>query len=110
MGWMNKEQLIKKYKIYVESIGENGVETGDMLGIRSSIEYIRDKLTVDERSLVENCDDVLRRSIGTVKRELGFDPKSYREEKNIPKSHWWWYPDLIVDGEKVEEKKVLSEG
>ncbi len=109
----NLRKMIEEYKDYVLNIDypEQGILK--MLTLRDEIENLflnLEKRGADleaDKVRLETFDAIIRKRMGTVHRKLtaSLNPLPYREERKIPRSHWWWYLDELLREKGAQARK-----
>ncbi|GAH26987.1 unnamed protein product, partial [marine sediment metagenome] len=109
----NLRKMIEKYKDYVLNISYPDREIIKMLTLRDEIENLLlnlEKRGTDleaDKARLETFDTIIRKKMKMVYRKLtaSLNPLPYREERRIPRSHWWWYLDELLKEKRVRARK-----
>ena len=106
-------KMIEEYKDYVLNINYPEQEILKMLTLRDEIEDLL--LNLEKRGTdleadkvrLETFDTIIRKKMKMVYRKLtaSLNPLPYREERKIPRSHWWWYLDELLKEKRVRARK-----
>ena len=109
----NLRKMIEEYKDYVVNIDYPDREIIKMLTLRDEIENLL--LNLEKRGTDLEADKVrlatfdvmVRKKMKMVYRKLtaSLNPLPYREERKIPRSHWWWYLDELLREKRVRARK-----
>jgi len=109
----NLRRMIEEYKDYVLNIDYPEQEILKMLTLRDEIENLL--LNLEKRGTgleadkvrLETFDTIIRKKMKMVYRKLtaSLNPLPYREERKIPRSHWWWYLDELLREKRVRARK-----
>jgi len=109
----NLRRMIEEYKDYVLNINYPEQEILKMLTLRDEIENLL--LNLEKRGTgleadkvrLETFDTIIRKKMKMVYRKLtaSLNPLPYREERKIPRSHWWWYLDELLREKRVRARK-----
>ena len=109
----NLRKMIEEYKDYVLNINYPEQEIMKMLTLRDEIENLL--LNLEKRGTgleadkvrLETFDTIIRKKMKMVYRKLtaSLNPLPYREERKIPRSHWWWYLDELLRERRVRARK-----
>jgi len=106
-------KMIEEYKDYVVNIDYLNQDILKMLTLRDEIEDLLlnlekrgTDLTADKIRL-ETFDTIVRKKMKIIYRKLtaSLNPVSYREEKKIPRFHWWWYLDELLKEKRAQMGK-----
>ena len=109
----NLRKMIEEYKDCVLNIDYPDREIIKMLTSRDEIENLLlnlEKRGTDletDRVRLETFDVIIRKQMKKVHRKLttSLNPLPYREERKIPRSHWWWYLDELLREKRVQARK-----
>lgn len=109
----NLRKMIEEYKDCVLNIDYPDQEIIKMLILRDEIENLLlnlEKRGTDleaDRVRLETFDVIIRKKMKKVHRKLttSLNPLPYREERKIPRSHWWWYLDELLREKRVQARK-----
>ena len=109
----NLRKMIEEYKDCVLNIDYPDREIIKMLTLRDEIENLLlnlEKRGTDleaDRVRLETFDVIIRKQMKKVHRKLttSLNPLPYREERKIPRSHWWWYLDELLREKRVQARK-----
>ena len=109
----NLRKMIEEYKDCVLNIDYPDREIIKMLTLRDEIENLLlnlEKRGTDleaDRVRLETFDVIIRKQMKKVHRKLttSLNPLPYREERKIPRSHWWWYLDELLRERRVQARK-----
>ena len=101
-------EMIEKYKDYLLDAEHLEGKVLEMLTLRDEIEELLHRLEKKgtelsaERTRLESLDHIGRKKAKIILRHLRacVDLTPYREERNIPTSHWWWYLDDLIKEKK----------
>ena len=106
-------KMIEEYKDYVLNINYPEQEILKMLTLRDEIENLL--LNLEKRGTdleadkvrLETFDTIIRKKMKVIYRKLtaSLNPLPYREERKIPRSHWWWYLDELLKEKIVRARK-----
>ncbi len=106
-------KMIEEYKDYVLNINYPEQEILKMLTLRDEIENLL--LNLEKRGTdleadkvrLETFDTIIRKKMKMVYRKLtaSLNPLPYREERKIPRSHWWWYLDELLKEKRAQARK-----
>ena len=109
----NLRRTIEEYKDYVVNIDYPDGEILEMLTLRDEIEDLL--LNLEKRGTdleadkvrLETFDTIIRKKMKMVYRKLtaSLNPLPYREERKIPRSHWWWYLDELLKEKRVRARR-----
>ncbi|HDZ50102.1 MAG TPA: tetratricopeptide repeat protein [Candidatus Aerophobetes bacterium] len=109
----NLRRMIEEYKDYVVYIDYPHREIIKILTLRDEIEDLL--LNLEKRGTdleadkvrLETFDTIIRKKMKMVYRKLtaSLNPLPYREERKIPRSHWWWYLDELLKEKRVRARK-----
>lgn len=109
----NLRKMIEEYKDYVVNINFLNQDILKMLILRDEIEDLL--LNLEKRGTdleadkirLETFDTIIRKTMKMVYRKLSasLNPLPYREERKIPRSHWWWYLDELVKEKRARARK-----
>jgi len=110
----NLRKMIEEYKDYVVNIDYPDREIIKMLTLRDEIEDLLlnlEKKGTDleaDKVRLETFDTIIRKKMKMVYRKLtaSLNPLPYREERKIPRSHWWWYLDELLREKRVRARKI----
>lgn len=105
--------MIDKYKGYVVNIDYLNEDIVKMLTLRDEIEDLLLNLgkkgtdLVADKVRLETFDTMVKKKMKTVFRKTtaSINPLPYREEREIPRSHWWWYLDELLKEKKSQMRK-----
>jgi len=112
-------KMIEEYKDYIVNIDYLKQDVLKMFNLRDKIEDLvidLEKKGTDltaEKVRLETFDTILRKKMKMVYRKLtvSLNPRAYREERKIPRSHWWWYLDKLLKEKRAQMgKKWLIRG
>lgn len=109
----NLRKMIEEYKDYVLNINFLNQDIVKMLILRDEIEDLLLNLEKRETDLeadkirLETFDTIIRKTMKMVYRKLSaiLNPLPYREERKIPRSHWWWYLDELLKEKRARARK-----
>lgn len=109
----NLRKMIEEYKDCVLNIDYPDREIIKMLILRDEIENLLlnlEKRGTDleaDRVRLETFDVIIRKKMKKVHRKLttSLNPLPYREERKIPRSHWWWYLDELLREKRAQARK-----
>jgi len=109
----NLRIMIDKYKGYVVNIDYLNEDIVKMLTLRDEIEDLLLNLgkkgtdLVADKVRLETFDTMVKNKMKTVfkKTSASINPLPYREEREIPRSHWWWYLDELLKEKKSQMRK-----
>lgn len=109
----NLRKMIEEYKDYVLNINFLNQDIIKMLILRDEIEDLLLNLEKRETDLeadkirLETFDTIIRKTMKMVYRKLSaiLNPLPYREERKIPRSHWWWYLDELLKEKRARARK-----
>jgi len=109
----NLRITIDKYKGYVVNIDYLNEDIVKMLTLRDEIEDLLLNLgkkgtdLVADKVRLETFDTMVKNKMKTVfkKTSASINPLPYREEREIPRSHWWWYLDELLKEKKSQMRK-----
>ncbi len=109
----NLRKMIEKYKDYVLNINYPEQEILKMLTLRDEIENLllnlekRGTGLEADKARLGTFDTIIRKKMKMVYRKLtaSLNPLPYREERKIPRSHWWWYLDELLREKRVRARK-----
>ena len=95
---MNLDKLIHAYESDIAYPEVSGMEHLEMLMTRSDIARYADHLSAAQRQRVRAADQCLLRHAETFFSHIVevADLKSWRQDEQVPNTHWWWYLDVIV--------------
>lgn len=109
----NLRKMIEEYKDYVVNINFLNQDILKMLILRDEIEDLL--LNLEKRGTdleadkirLETFDTIIRKTMKMVYRKLSasLNPLPYREERKIPRSHWWWYLDELLKEKRARARK-----
>lgn len=109
----NLRKMIEEYKDYVVNIHFLNQDILKMLILRDEIEDLL--LNLEKRGTdleadkirLETFDTIIRKTMKMVYRKLSasLNPLPYREERKIPRSHWWWYLDELLKEKRARARK-----
>lgn len=109
----NLKKMIEEYKDYVVNINFLNQDILKMLILRDEIEDLL--LNLEKRGTdleadkirLETFDTIIRKTMKMVYRKLSasLNPLPYREERKIPRSHWWWYLDELLKEKRARARK-----
>lgn len=109
----NLRKMIEEYKDYVVNINFLNQDILKMLILRDEIEDLL--LNLEKRGTdleadkirLETFDTIIRKTMKMVYRKLSasVNPLPYREERKIPRSHWWWYLDELLKEKRARARK-----
>ncbi|GAG36377.1 unnamed protein product, partial [marine sediment metagenome] len=96
-------EMVEQYKKYLLNIDEFSKDILKILILRDEIEMLsarlrrRTDLSV-EKSRLDSLDQIIKDKAKPIFRSLtsSIAPLPYREERKIPRSHWWWYLDELI--------------
>ena len=109
-------EIIERYKSFLLDIDNLRGQMVQIFNLRDEIENLLRKLNEKgadlsvERSKLDSLDQVIKGRAGSVLRDVKklVNIASYREERKIPPSHWWWYLDgFLKNKKKAKQKKWL---
>ena len=110
----NLRRMIEEYKDYVLNINYPEQEIIKMLTLRDEIENLL--LNLEKRGTGLEADKVRLATFDTIIRKkmkkvhgkltVSLNPLPYREERKIPRSHWWWYLDELLREKRVRARKI----
>ena len=95
---MNYNELITAYETDVQFPDVSGMEHLDMLMTRSEIAGHNAHLSNEEWQRVLNADRDLQnqaKQFYTAIQKIA-DLADWRQQQNVPATHWWWYLDTII--------------
>jgi len=105
--------MIEEYKDYVVNINFLNQDILKMLILRDEIEDLL--LNLEKRGTdleadkirLETFDTIIRKTMKMVYRKLtaSLNLLPYREERKIPRSHWWWYLDELLKEKRAQARK-----
>lgn len=104
---------IEEYKDYVVNIDSLNQNIHKIFTLRDEIEesfsYLEKRGThlAPEKVRLEGFDTIIRDRMKMVYRNLAasLDLLSYRAEREIPRSHWWWYLDELLKERRSRMRK-----
>ena len=98
------EVCLSCYRRMVDNITSlNGLDIATLMPYRDGIAWILKTLGGYQGPLFElsELDQKLKENAHIVSNSIGWDwAQDYRDNENIPHSHWWWYLDELTDGRK----------
>lgn len=97
-------EMVEQYKKYLLNIDEFSKDILKILILRDEIEMLSGRLKrrgTDlsvEKSRLDSLDQIIKGKAKPIFRSLtsSIAPLPYREERKIPRSHWWWYLDELI--------------
>ncbi len=97
-------EMVEQYKKYLLNIDEFSKDILKILILRDEIEMLSGRLKrrgTDlsvEKSRLDSLDQIIKDKPKPIFRSLtsSIAPLPYREERKIPRSHWWWYLDELI--------------
>lgn len=97
-------EMVDQYKKYLLNIDEFSKDILKILILRDEIEMLSGRLKrrgTDlsvEKSRLDSLDQIIKGKAKPIFRSLtsSIAPLPYREERKIPRSHWWWYLDELI--------------
>jgi len=109
------KKMIEEYKDYVLNINYPEQEILKMLTLRDEIENLllnlgkRGTDLEADKVRLETFDAIIRKKMQKVHRKItaSLNPLPYREERKIPRSHWWWYLDELLKEKRARARKRL---
>ncbi len=109
----NLRKMIEQYKNYVVNIGYPVREIIKMFTLRDQIERLllnlrkRGTDLETDRVRLESFDNIIRKKMKMLYRKLtaSISLLPFREERKVPRSHWWWYLDELIKEEKDRTRK-----
>ncbi len=104
MSLTDLREMVDEYKKYVVNIDEFSKDILKILILRDEIEMLSNRLErrgTDlsvEKSRLDGLDQIIKDKAKPIFRRLtsSIAPLPYREERRIPRSHWWWYLDELI--------------
>jgi len=112
-------EMIEEYKDYLLDVEHLDHKVVKMLTLRDEIEELLHRLEGKrtelsaEKTRLESLDHIGREKAKIILKHLetSIDLAPYREEREIPTSHWWWYLDNLIKEKKFKvTKKLLIRG
>ena len=97
-------EMVEQYKRYLLNIDEFSKDTLKIVILRDEIEMLSGRLERKgtdlsvEKSRLDSLDQIIKDKAKPIFRSLtdSIAPLPYREERKIPRSHWWWYLDELI--------------
>ncbi len=97
-------EMVEQYKKYLLNIDEFSKDILKILILRDEIEILSSRLEKRgtdlsvEKSRLDSLDQIIKDKAKPIFRSLtdSISPLPYREERKIPRSHWWWYLDELI--------------
>ncbi|MFQ6067152.1 MAG: tetratricopeptide repeat protein [bacterium] len=97
-------EMVEEYKKYLLNIDEFSKDTLKILILRDEIEILSSRLGKRgtdlsvEKSRLDSLDQIIKDKAKPIFRSLTNSVAllPYREERKIPRSHWWWYLDELI--------------
>lgn len=97
-------EMIEQYKKYLLNIDQFSKDTLKILILRDEIEMLSGRLERKgtdlsvEKSRLDSLDQIIKDKAKSIFTSLtsSVAPLPYREERKIPRSHWWWYLDELI--------------
>jgi len=97
-------EMVEQYKKYLLNIDEFSKDILKILILRDEIEILSSRLEKKgtdlsvEKSRLDSLDQIIKDKAKPIFRSLtdSISPLPYREERKIPRSHWWWYLDELI--------------
>ena len=97
-------EMVEQYKKYLLDIDEFSKDILKILILRDEIEILSSRLEKRgtdlsvEKSRLDSLDQIIKDKAKPIFRSLtdSISPLPYREERKIPRSHWWWYLDELI--------------
>lgn len=108
------EKLTRKYYGYVADLEGSSVEVFDLLSVRDRMQEILNQSTPDKvipeplYERIHALDALLFKERETFLIVVGQKELQHaRQQKKIPRSHWWWYLDeLRIPKENVPKENA----
>ena len=96
--------MVEQYKKYLINIDEFSNDILKILILRDDIKMLSARLErrgtdlLVEKSRLDSLDQIIKDKAKPIFRSLtdSIAPLPYREERKIPRSHWWWYLDELI--------------
>lgn len=104
----NKSLVIKYLNSFNDLDNKSFNELLNILHIRDSIKDIEKELDSDTKDLLIKGDKLFHSNTSYIYKKLEDDVNfsTYREERNITSSQWWWFLDVIQElGNSLTELK-----
>lgn len=99
------DQRLRDYEVDVEDPLVSGMEHIEMLFNRSELAKVEQALNGEQRKRLAAADRMLLQQADLFCQAIQSiaNLQTWRERKNEPPNHWWWYLDVLAAAPVVPE-------